>query len=162
MKDHEWSVKNFWAAVNKDHPNGCWVRAGWRNPHGYTQGSLDGKKKLAHRIAYELTYGPVPEGHEIDHLCRNRACCNPDHLEAVTRRENQSRSDSTFTAINREKTHCPHGHPYNELNTLVTASGYRRCRWCNVLRKRRRFGFAPDKSDDIATQGKPRPGPKRR
>lgn len=96
--------------------NECWV---WQKctVHGY--GKIDmpckNSKKgyrpfLAHRVMYELEVGPIPDGLELDHLCRNPTCVNPAHLEPVTRRENVLRSQS-FTADNARKTHCKHGHP---------------------------------------------------
>lgn len=83
----------------------------------------------AHRVAYEEIMGPVPEGLELDHLCRTRSCVNPSHLEPVTHRENMNRGD----VATRRKTHCPKGHPYDEENTGIY-NGYRNCRACARLR----------------------------
>jgi hypothetical protein len=75
------------------HVNGCWVYAGKLTAKGYAHVQSDTRKmKYAHRIMYEAKHGPVLKGMELDHLCRNRACCNPDHVEAVTHRENMRRS----------------------------------------------------------------------
>lgn len=82
----------------------------------------------AHRLAYEAAKGPIPEGLVIDHLCRNPRCCNPDHLEAVTMRENTLRGVS-IVARCAAATHCPGGHPYSEQNTL-RKSGSRYCLIC--------------------------------
>ncbi|WP_411194457.1 HNH endonuclease signature motif containing protein [Rhodococcus erythropolis] len=79
----------------------------------------------AHRWAYEHYVGTIPEGMEIDHLCRNRLCVNPKHLEAVTRDENYRRSLG-----NHRKSQCPAGHPYAGVNLYVTPSGGRQCRTC--------------------------------
>jgi hypothetical protein len=86
----------------------CWEWRGWRDRHGY--GRIDVKRvsRLAHRIAYEILIGPIPDGLELDHLCRNTSCVNPAHLEPVTHRENMGRG--TFAT----KTHCPAGHLYAE------------------------------------------------
>lgn len=93
----------------------------------------------AHRLSYELHKGEIPEGLEIDHLCRNRWCVNPDHLEAVTRRENIMRGDGPkkLGELNSKKTHCKHGHPFDKENTRYRPTGGRSCRICNRERQRK-------------------------
>lgn len=115
----------------------CWIWTGYVNNWGY--GLYGGTG--AHRIAYELTNGPIPHGLEIDHLCRNKMCVRPSHLEVVTHQENQRRGIKGALT-----THCPQGHPYNEKNTHyeIDARGYRhrKCRRCvslkSVIRRRGR------------------------
>lgn len=84
---------------------GCWLWRGAVDPTGYGRFFLDGRMDYAHRAAYRLLVGPIPEGLDIDHLCRVRACVNPQHLEAVTRRENLLRGD-TLTRAHVEGRDC--------------------------------------------------------
>jgi hypothetical protein len=142
------SAERFWEGVDKNGPNGCWIRGGHRNHHGYSMGSMDGKQQAAHRISYKLCVGSIPEGMQIDHLCRNRVCVNPDHLEAVTPRQNQLRSPLTVSGQNARKTHCPKGHPLSGKNLYVTPKGIRHCRWCNRLRNRARYGYGLDRPEE--------------
>lgn len=93
---------------------------------------------MAHRFAYELIRGKIPEGLDIDHLCRNRQCVNPEHMEPVTPRENTIRGD-TIPAHNLKKTHCPKGHPLSGDNLVKSPSiiklGYRWCKTCMNARR---------------------------
>ncbi len=89
----------------------------------------------AHRVSYELAVGVIPDGMEIDHLCRVTLCVNPDHLEPVTRLENQRRGFSPMQA-QRKQTHCKRNHPLDEQNTYIW-HGMRRCRICQAADARR-------------------------
>lgn len=118
----------------------CWLWCGGsRLKGGYVQTSFGGRRLLVHRWAYELLVGPIPEGLTIDHLCRSPSCVRPSHLEPVTRRENNLRSNNVG-GVNARKTHCPAGHPYDETNTIH----YRDMRYCrpcvyeNIRRYRER------------------------
>ncbi len=91
----------------------------------------------AHRAAYELYVGPIPEGLTIDHLCRNTLCVNPAHLEAVTMRENILRGTGPSAQAAR-KTHCLRGHPFDDGNTLFRATGKRVCRACQRVHREKR------------------------
>ena len=114
----------------------CWVYRKRPTERGYAQMRMpDGSQPTAHRAFYEHHIGPIAHGLTIDHLCRNRRCVNPIHLEPVTRGENVLRGE-TIPAANVAKTHCPRGHEYNEANTRVTPQGTRACRTCSRDRMR--------------------------
>lgn len=120
----------FWQKVDKTETCWLWTAA---IATGYGRFYLDGHLVPAHRFAYELLVGPIPAGLDLDHLCRVRNCVNPAHLEPVTRQENLARTPTANIA----KTHCPQGHPYDESNTYVAATG-RQCLTCRTETSRRR------------------------
>jgi len=101
--------------------------------NGYGRATFEDRTQNAHRVAYVLAHGPIAAGLHVDHLCRNRLCCNPAHLEAVTVRENLYRSPTMIARVS--KTHCPRGHPYSGNNLRVYASG-RQCRACGNVQQR--------------------------
>lgn len=113
----------------------CWVFTGAKNHSGYgiVQLGRGIGTDRAHRIVYREMVGPIPEGLTLDHLCANTACCNPAHLEPVTRSENTKRQwaagRGNAGASNVTKTHCPRGHAYDEANTY-RSNGRRHCRAC--------------------------------
>ena len=124
------SVKDrFWKKVQiPQTDDGCWNWLGAKSPNGYGKG-YDGNKVIsAHRLAFILLRGPIPQGLQIDHLCRNRSCVNPEHMEAVSQRENLLRGIGT-AAVNFKKTHCINGHEFTPENTKMDR-GWRRCRAC--------------------------------
>lgn len=135
LSDRSPSVR-FAAKTVRDE-NGCVVWIGGLGSGGYGKFYVDGAMVLAHRWAWENAHGrPVPKGLDLDHLCRNRACVNPDHLEPVTRRVNTLRGVGP-TAINAEKAECPSGHPYSGSNLYVNPYGGRECRACSRESARR-------------------------
>jgi hypothetical protein len=116
----------------------CWTWTGFLGPGGYGMVKRGGRTQRVHRYVYELLTGiTIPAELVIDHLCRNRACCNPAHLEPVTTRENILRGVGAG-AVNAQKTHCPSGHPYDGTNLAVRAGG-RWCRECERVSGRAKY-----------------------
>ena len=116
------------ANVKIDPDTGCWNWQGRMQPTGYGRFG----RPFAHRYYYELLVGPIPEGLQIDHLCRNRGCVNPAHLEPVTARVNTLRSNNR-AARNSRKTECNQGHALTEDNTVRRVTDgreWRECREC--------------------------------
>jgi len=128
-----WSARredHFWSKV--DASGDCWEWTGMRDRDGYGKVSWDARKKLTHRLAYELLVGPVPVGLQLDHLCRNRACVNPDHLQPVTWAENLRRGAP------RRRPNCRRGHPLSGDNLYARpGSGGRECRTCRLAYQKR-------------------------
>lgn len=121
----------------------CWIwnsatRPGRGATYGvFTVGSIvdDTRKSIqAHRALWVEVVGPIPEGYELDHLCRNGLCINPDHLEPVLPRENKRRADG-WAGINARKSHCLRGHPLSGQNLSVDYRGHRRCKRCDNQRR---------------------------
>lgn len=110
--------------------SGCWVWAGRKDRHGYGLIKIGRTPRFAHRVSFEAWMGPIPEGLQIDHLCRVRDCCNPEHLEPVSSRENTMRSPVAPAAVNSRKTKCKNGHDLAGENLYVSPNGYRHCREC--------------------------------
>lgn len=121
----------FWRHVAHGEGLDCWPWSGYRNDDGYGQVRVDGKVRGAHRVAWEILRGEIPDGLELDHLCRNRACVNPWHLDPVTKRVNWERG--AIGALSRGD-HCRRGHEFTQENTSWHRDGgqlRRRCRTCN-------------------------------
>lgn len=132
-------------------PNGCWEWQGVApNNKGYTHVRLPGLKnrKLAHRICWERAHGPVPSGLVLDHLCRNRACCNPAHLEIVTNRENVLRGEGP-PAVMARRTHCQFCGMELAGNNLRVSGNGRQCRYCIRTKKRMRRHFGVEVTAEI-------------
>ena len=120
--------------------DGCWEWTGSLTGAGYGKVLTFRSVRVAHRVLYELLVGPVPDGRELDHLCRNRRCVRPDHLEPVTHLENVRRS-----AGNGSKSGCPSGHPYTPENTYIyvyQGGPHRYCKPCQQARNKQRSEYA--------------------
>lgn len=153
--------ERFFSLVTKN-DGGCWMRPAEKAQGYSTFRTQVGRRQVAHRWAYEHFVGPIPPGFELDHLCHtrdancpggktcpHRACCNPAHLEPVTKEENNRRSSSP-SALNAQKTHCPQDHPYDQFQ-----GGERRCGTCRREQWRLRHPKAglfmtPDEARELA------------
>ena len=131
----------FWAKVDKGDDDDCWRWTASIYANGYGQFDQSG----AHRFSYEINHGAIPHGMVIDHLCRERSCVNPSHLELVTQSINVRRGYAPPIAVTRMKdaaaarTHCKYGHELTPENTYVTPrEGWRQCRACRRGRKQRK------------------------
>ena len=107
----------------------CWIWDGSKTQWGYGMVRYAGRVRSVHRTVYEELVGPIPEGLQLDHLCRTPACYNPDHLEPVTPKENRRRA---------MRDACKHGHAFTEANTYVARDGGRACRECHKEYQRAR------------------------
>lgn len=143
-------------------PNtGCWLWTGAINKgNGY--GHFGPNRGIiathrAHRVAWILYRGPVPEGMVIDHMCRVRSCVNPDHLRLATPQQNALENSVSIVAALAKKTHCPQGHPYAGHNLKYSAQGSRVCRECRraktEVRRRAKLGRAPLSRHEAARRG---------
>lgn len=114
----------------------CWVWLTSLNQGGYGRVDYSGKRgRMAHKVVYELLVGPIPEGLNIDHLCRVTACVYPGHLEPVTQKENLARGLGVGV-FNAAKTHCLNGHEFTHKNTMILPRGRRFCRACGIARNK--------------------------
>jgi hypothetical protein len=143
-------------------PNsGCWLWTAALSQAGYGRIFFDGENRMAPRVVYELLKGPIPEKLFLDHLCRTRCCVNPNHLEPVTNRENCLRGENR----NRNKTHCIHGHLFNDENTYICAwkgRTWRMCKTCQLIRnqfiRKRKYIENPAKTIDRPRWPETEPG----
>ena len=138
--------QRFLTKVDHRSDSECWLWTGAKNNRGYGQIAVGFTMKLAHRVAYELNFGSIPTNLQLDHLCHNRSCVNPAHLELVTNRENARRGNGRQIGHRYPyKVSCPQGHPYDMFNTSTWISPtpsrvktHRGCKICHAKRERER------------------------
>lgn len=132
--------ERFWSKV--EFTDGCWLWTAGLNSNRYAQFNTKLCRKTktytGHRLAFRELRGEIPEGLELDHLCRVRHCVNPWHLEPVSRQENILRG-LTVPALRVARTHCPQGHEYNAQNTRVSGRNQRSCKQCHRDRGNKRY-----------------------
>lgn len=116
----------------KTNREGCWLWLDALDKDGYGTFYFRRRKHRAHRVAYVQQFGPMPEGMVVDHLCRRRHCVNPDHLRLVSASQNALENSKSVSALNRQKTACPQGHPFDRAY-----GGQRYCSICEAEKKRR-------------------------
>lgn len=127
-------MQHLWSKVSQQ--DGHWLWQGHKQG-GYGRLTVNGKRIMAHRLMYQLTFGPIPEGLVIDHLCRVRNCLRPSHMEPVTVKENILRGEAP-TAKYARQTHCKNGHPLSGSNLRV-GKMQRHCRKCHADLTLRRY-----------------------
>lgn len=134
--------RKLWGRVELVDNNGwdCWKWTGGLKDNGYSNVYLGNRRQMSgHRLSYQLMIGDIPDGLDLDHLCRLRSCINPYHLEPVTRRVNTLRSPIGIAASKAAQTECIHGHAFTAENTIRNRNGTRKCRRChNAIDARRR------------------------
>ncbi len=128
--------ERFWNKVIPEPNSGCWLWIGATSNKGYGYFTIRRPHSVrVHRMTYEVIHGQIVSGLDIDHLCRTRCCCNPMHMEAVTRQVNLLRGD-THASANAAKTHCKRGHALTADNIRPSCGPRRACRECARLRQR--------------------------
>lgn len=141
--------------------NGCWNWTAFRDKDGYAKIKINNKSLMAHRFIFEYFNGEICPDLTIDHLCRNRSCVNPIHLEQVTMRENNLRGTSP-TSANAKKTHCHIGHELTGCNLYVSSDGHRHCDACRKDRYQKNKEFFKIKNTNYWKNNKHRLNSERR
>jgi len=131
-------LKRFYSKIKFNEETWCWDWVGTTLQRGYGHFKLKRKIWRSHRLSYLIHKGDLIEGLTLNHLCRNRKCCNPDHLEQITSKENILCGES-FSAVNKRKTHCKRGHEFTEENTINLSRNRRECRKCRKLHDHNKY-----------------------
>lgn len=132
LRMNEVQLRNFIDKIEVDILEGCWDWTACKLDGSHGGFRLNGKIEYAHRVSYMYWKTTIPENMQIDHLCRNRSCVNPQHLETVAPKENILRGIG-IAAINAKKTHCIHGHELIPKNTYIRKNGNRQCILCHKI-----------------------------
>ena len=127
-------MERFWSKVEKT--DGCWIWMASRDPKGYGTFGFEGRVHKAHRVAYILAFGEVPNGAHVLHSCDNPHCVNPSHLRPGTHTDNMQDKVLRGRHFQSNQTHCKRSHPLDDLNTYMTPDGRRNCRTCRLAAKR--------------------------
>lgn len=137
--------------------SGCWIWTGALDK-GYGAINWNGSRRCAHRVLYEILRGPIPNGYECHHLCGNRSCINPNHIELVTRSEHMQLDGRGLKLIknaaakNHAKTHCKRGHKYTDKTMFIPLGGWRTCRVCMNQATKEKRRTDPTYRERINTQ----------
>ena len=129
----EFDHARFLSKISVSQDTDCWNFTGFDLSNGYAGFSINSRTYLAHRISYSIFKEKLVQGMYIDHICRNKKCCNPEHLRQVTPKINATENSFSVAVIALSKTHCPKGHAYDEKNTLITKLGRRKCKACQAI-----------------------------
>jgi HNH endonuclease len=129
--------QKIFSRITVDESTGCWNSEGATNGRGNVWMAWGGRKRKVDQVAWEIFRGGIGVGKELDHICENRRCCNPEHMVEVDKQWHLEVSPRNVTWKNRNKTHCVNGHEYTEENTIRRAGGGRDCRACNNARQKK-------------------------
>jgi len=129
-------IDRFYSKLSGNPVTQCWEFNGNPDADGYGYIRYRNFTYRIHRFSYLLFQGEIPKNHVVDHLCKNRKCCNPEHLEAVSHKENMVRGDTGRNNHQTLKTHCPKGHEYTDSNTYINPKGSRECRICKSINRK--------------------------
>lgn len=127
-------AERFWSKVSKT--DGCWLWTGYTNAKGYGRIATADGVAMAHRVSYEMHFGPIPDGMLVLHSCDTPSCVRPDHLSAGTHMDNMHDKVARRRHHKHKQTVCLRGHPFDEHNTYTKTHGERVCRACQVVRRR--------------------------
>jgi hypothetical protein len=132
-------MKRFWDKVKIAGPKDCWEWTAAKDKNGYGFFRFDDKQQKAHRVAWQLEIGPIPDEMHICHVCDNPPCVNPNHLFLGTPKDNMQDKLAKGRHRWRNETHCKYGHEFNAENTTIECGRVRRCKVCRRIREQRYY-----------------------